>query len=234
MVKSSKRSWRSYAFEFLSIFVAVISAFALNNWNENRKERHAESKILSEILHGLDQDLMDVNLNIAGHEDGLNGCQFWTNLLLNKPQEMDSLQHFYMGFTRDYISLFNTSGFETLKSRGFEIIQNDSLRSKVITLYEFHYQLLSKLEEDYSEMQFSASYFESINEYIAPNFQFDENAMIIGIDLPFKMSDDQRSLLLSYLWKIRVNRRFILHYYQDVKKKITALQKDIESELNSR
>ncbi|MFK7748164.1 MAG: hypothetical protein AB8B65_07230 [Kordia sp.] len=37
------KNWKKYTFEFLSIFIAVISAFALNNWNENRNNRNAET-----------------------------------------------------------------------------------------------------------------------------------------------------------------------------------------------
>ena len=51
---------RKYAFEFVSIFIAVISAFALNNWNDHRKDREAEEKILIEIDKGLDKDLYDL------------------------------------------------------------------------------------------------------------------------------------------------------------------------------
>jgi heme O synthase-like polyprenyltransferase len=54
--KFKSRNLRKYAFEFLSIFIAVIAAFALNNWNDNRKDRIAESKILTEISNGLELD----------------------------------------------------------------------------------------------------------------------------------------------------------------------------------
>ncbi|MEZ4957419.1 MAG: hypothetical protein R2825_27930 [Saprospiraceae bacterium] len=48
-----KRNWKKYAMEFVSIFIAVISAFALNNWNDNRRDEQAAAKILTEISNGL-------------------------------------------------------------------------------------------------------------------------------------------------------------------------------------
>ena len=54
------RSWKSYLLEFFSIFIAVISAFALNSWNENRRDYNAETKILSEISNGLQKDIKDI------------------------------------------------------------------------------------------------------------------------------------------------------------------------------
>ena len=46
-------NWKRFGFESLSIFIAVVAAFALDNWNENRKEQLAESKILTEVYNGL-------------------------------------------------------------------------------------------------------------------------------------------------------------------------------------
>ena len=49
MKKIDFAPWKKHGFEFLSIFIAVISAFALNNWNDNRNADKSESKILIEI-----------------------------------------------------------------------------------------------------------------------------------------------------------------------------------------
>ena len=53
-------SWKKYGFEFLSIFVAVVLAFSLDNWNQNRREAHLENKILTEIANGLEKDIEDL------------------------------------------------------------------------------------------------------------------------------------------------------------------------------
>jgi hypothetical protein len=45
-------NWKQYGFEFLSIFIAVIAAFALNSWGDERRDRLAEQKILLEIHRG--------------------------------------------------------------------------------------------------------------------------------------------------------------------------------------
>ena len=149
------------------------------------------------------------------------------------PRNTDTLTQFYFSFTRDYVSIQNTSGYETLKSRGFEIIENDDLRAKILSLYEFQYQVLRKLEEEYAELQFHNSYFLEFNEVIAPHFVFDATGNIQGMDLPLNLSESKKKTLLSYLWKIKTNREFIMHIYDRVKGKITALEKEIKAELSS-
>ena len=62
--------------------------------------------------------------------------------MANKKVNSDSLMTYYRDLTRDFISIQNTAGYETLKSRGLELIKNDSLRLQIITLYEYNYKIL--------------------------------------------------------------------------------------------
>jgi hypothetical protein len=224
---------KKYGFEFLSIFIAVIAAFALNNWNENRRDRLAESKILTEIASGLEKDMEDLKMNQVGHQGGLAANDYFRDLIAGEPVANDSFLIYYFNITRDFVSLQNTSGYETLKSKGLELITNDSLRRKIISLYEYSYNTLKKLEEEYHELQFQENYFQRMNDLLAPNLQINDQKYITGISTPLKLSEQDEKLLLSYLWKIEANRRFILQYYGVVEQEIEALQREIESELAS-
>lgn len=209
----------------------MISAFALNNWNDNRRDDRAESKILLEILNGIEKDVSDIEINLMGHEDGINACRFWRRILNQEETNMDTLARYYLGLTRDFTSIQNTSGYETLKSRGFELINNDSLRSKIISLYEYDYQTIKKFEEEYNEMQFQENYFHVFNAAIAPSFIYDANGRMVDVDRPLSLSLSDKNLIMSYLWKIELNRTFVMHYYEEVKQSIADLSKDIEMEL---
>ena len=226
----NKRNWKKYAFEFLSIFIAVITAFALNNWNDNRKDNKAETKILEEISNGLDKDLEDVELNILGHEFGLRANRFWRKVVRNESVNFDTISPYYFNFLRDFISIQNTSGYENLKSRGLELIKNDSLRTAIISLYEYDFKTLRTFEEDYYEMQFYENYFKEINDHIAPHLVYDEANKIVGIKQPIEISERDKSKLLSYLWRIDENRKFVLEFYEQIGANIRNLKERIEKE----
>lgn len=228
----SNQNLKKYAIEFLSIFIAVVSAFALNNWNDNRRDNNAETKILTEILNGLEKDLVDVKVNEAGHNQGLAACKYWRDIITDQPVNVDSLRQYYLNLTRDFVSIQNTSGYETLKSKGLELIKNDSLRSMIISLYEYDYKTLMKLEEEYNELQFQENYFYEINKLIAPYFIFNSMGNISGIEQPLKINKSERNILLSYLWKIQLNRRFILLSYSEVEVKINKISTAIKKELD--
>jgi hypothetical protein len=232
MKSKIKIDWKKYGFEFFSMFIAIISAFALNNWNDNRKNNNAEARIISEIANGLRKDIEDIRINKNGHEDGIKACAFWRNIILNKPASVDSVAMHYFNLTRDYISIQNVSGYETLKSKGLELLKSDSLRSAVISLYEYDYNTLRKLEEEYYEMQFQANYFKALNDLIAPNFVLDEKGNIVSINLPLKITNAEKNILLTYLWKIQLNRKFTLFYYQEIENKVNNVLKTIEKNQN--
>ncbi len=227
-----KGSWKKYTFEFLSIFIAVISAFTLNNWNENRRESIAEQKILIEIKNGLEKDIKDLHTNIRGHKQGVKACRFWRNIIQNKIEHQDSVQLKYMQLTRDFTSLQNISGYETLKSRGLELVRNDSLRSALISLYEYDYSTLRKLEENYEEMQFQKNYFKEINRHIAPHFIYDQKGNILKVNTPINYTEKEKNILMSYLLKIEFNRMYVLRFYQKVEQNVKVLKSRIKNELN--
>lgn len=233
MKKIKIKNWKKHGVEFLSVFIAVVSAFALNNWNENRRDDNSENKILIEISNGLEKDISDIKLNVIGHKYGISACNYFRNSFAGKKIQADSIMIHYFNLTRDFVSIQNLAGYETLKSKGLEIIKNDSLRVKIISLYEYDYSTLRKLEEEYSEMQFQENYFKEINEELAPNFKIDNNGNIIGIDTPLEIQENKKNKLLLYLWKIQTNRIFILQYYSEVEKKINQVRKDIKNEINA-
>ena len=226
-----KWDWKKYVMEFISIFIAVISAFALTNWNENRREEEAATKILLEISNGLQKDLEDVRINVYGHKEGIKACQFWRAVLSNQEVNYDSLYEHYINLTRDFFSVQNNSGYETLKSRGLELLKNDSLRFDIISLYEYDYKSLKTMEEDYYEMQFQENYFKELNDIIAPNFEFDSIGNIASIQQPLRISQKETKLILTYLWKIQVNRNFILKYYGSMEEKIQKIDQNINMQI---
>jgi len=227
----STTTWKKYTFEFLSIFIAVISAFALNNWNENRRDNRAESKMLTEIMNGLDKDIEDVKLNTMGHEFCIKASDYWRKVINDEAVNTDTIQGYYFNFLRDFVSIQNTSGYENLKSRGLELVRNDSLRTAIISLYEYDYQILKSMEEDYFEMQFHENYFKELNQHIAPSLQYDSTGSIVGLQQPTNINEKDKKILLSYLWKVDANRKFLLTFYTQIEEKINALKAQIVEEL---
>ena len=224
-------NWRKYIFEIISIFLGITLAFGLNKWNDDRRDAHSETKILSEMRHGLELDLQDLNQNMMGHQQGIEACVFFRQLINNETVSKDSLNFEYFMLWRDFISIQNKTGYESLKSKGLELIQNDSLRFDIIELYDFHYEILEKLEEEYSEMQYNKTYFHPINDLLAEYMIFDEQGELTDIKQPIRLSKKDKNRVLSFLKRMKESRAYRLKYYKIVKEKIEGLVVKIEEEL---
>ena len=223
--------WKEYLFEFISIFVALIAAFALDNWKESRNDKKIEHRILQEIKYGLDKDIEDIRTNMLGHKQGIVAAEFFIRAVNGEKVGNDSVKQQTINLHRDFLSIQNVSGYESLKSKGLELISNDSLRTRIINIYEHDYTTLRKLEEEYHELQFQKNYYPLFSQLIAPAFQFDEKHMINGIQ-PIHLNGSDKNRLQTDFFKMRFNRNWMLEIYNESIERINHLKTNISMELS--
>lgn len=222
-MSKSKSNWRRYFFEFISIFLGVSLAFALNKWNENNNRYESSQKTLLEIRNGLALDKIDFQSNRKGHEHGVYACHYFREYLKGEEVNKDSVVIYFHALLRDYISIQNRSGYESLKVKGLELVKDDSLRLQIISLYDYYYEIIEKIEEEYAENQFHENYFSSINNLLADYMVFDDHGKLIHFKPPQYLSSQSKNLLLSYLWMIEKNRSFTKDNYVIVEAKVKQL-----------
>ena len=201
-----QRSFKKFLFEFLSVFFAIIFAFLLDRWNDDRKERLSEKTILTELYNGLARDSIDINNDSQTIKFNIQAVSYFRRIVDNIEVDQDSLASYYFFLTRDFLTIQNTSGYETLKSMGLEIVEDDSLRKSIIDLYEVSYELHRKFTEEYDENKYMRHYFVPINNAIAPHLIFDRAGNITGINQPINLSLEERNMVKSYLWRLQLNR----------------------------
>lgn len=225
-----KSSWRKYLIDFLIVFLGVTLAFLLSKWNEDRNKYRSAEKTLLEIRNGLEQDLGDMQMNQKGHEFSIYGCSYIRRFINNQETENDSVVYYYSRILRDFISIQNQSGYEALKAKGLELVQNDSLRLEIISLYDFYYEIIEKLEEEYSENQYHKTHFKTMNEVFTPYMLFDDRGELAELKKPLELSISQKNAVLNALWSITVNRKFCIERYEEVQVRIKKLMDLIDAE----
>ncbi|SDL97822.1 hypothetical protein SAMN05421823_109186 [Catalinimonas alkaloidigena] len=223
--------WSTYLFELFVVFLGVTLAFALDEWNENRRKRNIEIKTLTEIRDGLQLDQTDIQDNMSGHRRGLKACAVFRTYLRSPQPVPDSLPFYFSYLTRDFIAIQNSAAYESLKTRGLDIITNDSLRLEIVALYDFHFEIIEKLEEHYAEMQFYTLYFHPINDLMVDYLVFDERGRLTDLLPTVHLTPTDHRKLLSYLWRIEYNRRFTLIQYETLVQKLEQLMVHVTEEI---
>jgi hypothetical protein len=234
MEKNKIGKYLKYAMgEIFLVVIGILIALSINNWNNTIIDSGVEQNILKEIANGLKEDLTDVHHNMAGHKKGLTSCDYWNKLINDEQVAVDSVSYHYWYLTRNFAVLQNTSSFESLKSRGLELISNDSLRLQIISLYEIEYYQIKTIEEKYDESQFQKNYFKVINHIVSPHLVFNSEGDMQSIQTPLNLTQNDTKEFLSYLWKIKKNREEVLKYYSDVEQKIKQLQMHINETITN-
>jgi hypothetical protein len=217
--------------EIILVVVGILIALQLNTRKEDRKSAVMERNILVEIRNGLDKDLVDIEHNKNGHRNGIRSCTFWSKVINGLAVDDDSVAFYYWYLTRSYTLAQNTASYESLKSRGLDLIANDALRLHITTLYEVEYVPMKMLEENYQETQFHANYFNAINRVLAPALVFDPQGELVSLRTPLIVAEGVAGEMRGYLWRIARNRQHVLNSYRLLEEQIALLRAHIEEEL---
>ncbi len=144
MEKNKTGKYFKYAIgEIILVVIGILIALQINNWNIESVERNEEHTILNEILINLNTDLETINNTIEFNKGLSKHNQLVYEHLKNKTPITDSLKYHYArlyGYG-DFQPI--TVAFENLKSRGVNIIKNESLRKQISELYMLEFKNLS-------------------------------------------------------------------------------------------
>ncbi|WP_296703586.1 hypothetical protein [Algoriphagus sp.] len=126
----------TYAFgEIALVMIGILLALQVNNWNEKRKTRVFEKEILSLINENLTRDSASIaaELNSAAL-----GIQLTDSILDRVDQKIyDEQLNLWMGKVIKFERFRSqSSGFEVLKSKGIDILQDKQLQVDLITYYD--------------------------------------------------------------------------------------------------
>lgn len=232
-----KSKWYKYVLEIVVVIIGISIAFNLEQWSEARNNKRKEIEILKEFKRTLTADLAEVRGNIRSHEYSIRSSRIILKVINDNLPYHDSLDACF-AYTHNFSTFSGRIGpIEQLKSTNLAIVSNDTLRLKIISMYDEVYPRIRLLEvlikSDYQQLRdFDRLYFEAYDqERVSSNKSIPPPPW--GIMRPIRFAELKTNPEYAGLLRARISNQMGLlkiHYYP-AEKALNNLLKLIDQEI---
>ena len=146
IASSSARKYLLYAIgEIALVVIGILIALQINNWNEWRKDREKEKAHLQEIAATANSNILLLEKQIRSIMNHTPSGELVYKYLRTRDSSLEiSPEDWHWALMGHGDLTLSSSGYESLKSQGFEILVNTQLKSQIINLFENTYPELTR------------------------------------------------------------------------------------------
>ncbi|NNE03193.1 MAG: hypothetical protein HKN52_08500 [Eudoraea sp.] len=214
--------------EIILVVVGILIALQINNWNENRKLRNQEDKLLLDLRSDLNASLNELTDGKKYNEATLRNYQLIHDAIVEDRSFHDSLEVAFGVISNWHSPYFSYTAYESLKTKGIDIIQNDTLKGKIVKMYERTYEYLVE-DYDKSEWNFNLSINgQIVNRHIRYRTDSLKKRFAYPLDFEALKSDPEFMNMLSAMM---LKRNSGIMNYQLAIEDLKMLIDDIDNEL---
>jgi Family of unknown function (DUF6090) len=186
ILETLNRKWAEYLLEILVIVVGILGAFALNNWNENRKSNQIEAILLTELHKSVKEEIYGLNRAINQNRTYISSAEIVLNTIENKQIFSDSVSDHLQRSFKIWKAHINTSAFGNLKDYGLHFIKNDETRNSILSGYDGRAKFVDLAYQRYDQFLYNV-----VEPELAERFEFKEiQANRYGL---FPLDNDSKS-----------------------------------------
>ena len=220
--------------EIVLVVIGILIALQINTWNQNRMKAAEELHMLKAIKIGLEKDLYDLKSNAKGISASITSGNAIIHAIENDLPYRDSIADHMGIFMFPVMFVHSTSAFETLKSKGIDLISNADLRDQIISVYDSGYNFFLKNEAMTTEENerglkhiFATRFHES---YVYDLDKDGYEPRLVPIDYE-ALKDDQEFKYYLKTYKNRLNILLNFHYELRLLKKVQGLIDSLTEEI---
>ncbi len=214
--------------EIILVVVGILIALQINNWNENRKMQRQEIKLLSDLKLELQKTYVDLNEGIKYVSitiDDINKIEYYLKNELAYSKELDSS---FGRFPHNFSGSVNSAAYNSLKTMGIGIIQNENLRMDIINMYDVKFLNIPDYTVDENLIRSSVVF-----PFYAKNIMYSENSTYSAT--PNNFSDlIKNTEFLNILRLIKRQRIRGIERFNEVLIPLNKLIEDIKTELDKK
>jgi len=136
--------------EIFLVVIGILIALWLNNLNNNQQNRIKEISILNGLKEDMIADIIDFQINKTGYQAIITSADLILEMLESATSYNDSLDRHFALTGCWPKSILHRSSFDVLKSKGLDLISNDTLRLEILHYYDQTLTSIHIWETEYS------------------------------------------------------------------------------------
>jgi hypothetical protein len=185
--------------EIALIFVGITLAIAFENWNTERSEREEELALLADLRSNLEENLVILEEMTEFNKQTIASLETVLEYIETKRPYSESLAS-HLGIIDNWSSPHLTSSaYQTLKSRGLEIISDSELRHQIVRLFDVDYVYLA---DDYDRSEW-INYELSTVPMMLRHLEEDSSLTAIPVDYDALLEDHQFRIAIRRTLSLR-------------------------------
>ena len=207
--------------EIVLVVVGILIALQINNWNESKKTKQFEYKILKDIQVSMEGNFFQLDMCLKSNKNSIKSAEIIIKVIEENLPFHDSLTVHFSKALEWCTPSFLNAGYESLKSYGRNLITNDTIRES-LNIYDMGWmEILGQRQEDY--------FYNTASPILTE--LFDKVAMRTTMT-PFDFDKLKNSnKYVSILKTSKAFREEQIYYYQDWKETLERIDKRITTEL---
>ena len=132
-----KSDWFRYGFETIAVVVGILVAFALDNWNEGRKQEILEIQYLNGLKADLTSDTVYYSRRIADSEQAIEDSNNHIRLMYQEQVSLEEVKNLISlaSWNSEQLTTQNSTYIDLTNSGSLGMISNPVLRDLIINYY---------------------------------------------------------------------------------------------------
>ena len=213
--------------EIVLVVIGILIALQINNWNEDRKMQLQEIKLLSDLLLELEKTLEDFQIGIKFIDTTIKDINKVEYYLKNNLPYSTELDNSFGRIPHNYAGSFNSAAYNSLKTIGIGIIQNEKLRIDIINMYDVNFFNVPDYTTDENIIRSSIAF-----PFYAKHILYSDNSTYKATPNNFEELKNDTEFL-NIIRIIKRQRIRGIERFNDIIKPLEILVEDIKTELKN-
>ncbi len=211
--------------EIALVMIGILLALQVNNWNEQRKDRIIEKKLLQQYRSELNYNLDVATTLKQDMLDRRKCCQLLLEAIDQKKPYHDSWSACSRVLTTSLASQLSHTVYNSIESKGIDVISDDSLKLSILNLHALNYQ---RLESRITNLV------SNINDYGRPIVRHKMKAVSSGVHVPIDYDELVKDVSLwNILQTLDGNFENIADFLDEIQNEIKEIDQLIIENINS-